>query len=76
MTKNEFFGGSYGCGDKVCYKGEIYLVHSTDFEEALFAIDICNDPDHLSWVRCENVEFIPYTKADVINVDFSFGADK
>jgi len=67
MTKNDFFSSRYGYGDKVCYKGNIYLVYSADFEEALFAIDLCNDPENLSWVRCESVEFIPYGGTNVVN---------
>lgn len=61
MTQEEFNKTSFGNGDKVEYNKKIYLVHSVDFIEALFAIDVCNDIENLSWVRCESVEFIPWS---------------
>jgi len=60
MTKAEFLNSSYGGKDKVEYKGLIYDIYQVDFEERLFAINQYNDEDNLSWVRCENVEFIPW----------------
>jgi len=63
MTVEEFMNSRFGAGDKVKYKGVIYTVYSTDFEEALFAIDVCDDFENLSWVRCDNVEFIPFINA-------------
>lgn len=58
MTLEEFNNTGYGGGDKVAYHGNTYPVHRVDFTEALFAIDNYNDPENLSWVRCENVKFI------------------
>lgn len=58
MTLTEFMNIRIGGGDKVKYDGGIYLIYRTDFQEALFAINTCDDLDNLSWVRCENCEFI------------------
>ena len=61
MNIEDFKKTSFGNGDKVEYNGKIYPVVSVDFIELLFAIDDCDNPDHLSWVRCENADFIPWS---------------
>jgi hypothetical protein len=59
----EFMNSSYGGGDTAIYKGKEYPVFSVDFEEQLVAIpspyEGC-DENEIQWVRCENIEIIPF----------------
>ncbi len=63
MTRDEFNSATFGAGDKVFYlkDGVTYPVASVDFVEGLFGYLLDeNDPDHVSWARCESVNFIPF----------------
>ena len=40
----------------VSHKGRVYQVVMVDFEEAILGIDMFEDIDNLSYVRCESVE--------------------
>ncbi len=60
MTVEEFDKTRFGAGDKARYKGENYLIGSVDFEERLIALYENNE--EYTWVRCENIEFIPFNK--------------
>lgn len=63
MTKEEFNNQGFGAGDKAKYNkdGNIYDVASVDFGEQLIGL-LMNisggEPDGISWVRCENVDYI------------------
>lgn len=63
MTKKEFNNTSFGKGDTAVYNGKEYPVGSVDFEEQLIGlvmeIEGGDNPEERTWVRCENVEFIP-----------------
>lgn len=62
MTKQEFNNTSFGNGDTAVYKGKEYPVGAVDFEEQLLGLAYVTeggDPEERTWVRCENVEFIP-----------------
>lgn len=58
-----FMDRSFGGGDRVIYKGKQYPIISVDFEEQLVGIpspyEGC-DENEIQWVRCENVEIIPF----------------
>ncbi len=63
MTAEEFDKQSFGAKDKARYKdGNVYNVATVDFEEQLIGL-LMNvsggEPDDVSWVRCENVEYMP-----------------
>lgn len=63
MSQEEFEKQRFGAGDKATYKdGNTYVVASVDFEEKLIGL-LMNisggEPDDISWVRCENVDYIP-----------------
>lgn len=62
MTQEEFNQTSFGNGDRAIYKNKVYPVASVDFEENLIGL-LMNisggEEGDISWVRCENVEFIP-----------------
>ena len=63
MTTEEFNSTSFGAGDRAIYKGIVADVASVDFEEQLIGLHLKisgGDPFDISWVRCENVEFIPF----------------
>lgn len=70
MTIEEFNNQGFGAGDKAKYKdGNIYNVASVDFEEQLIGLDIeieGDDEDIITWVRCENVDYIPESSRNVI----------
>ena len=57
MTVNEFSLTRWTAGMTARYDGEIYPIVSCDFDEQLIALKgvVQNDPDAISWVRCENV---------------------
>jgi len=62
MTQEEFKKTSFGNGDSAKYKNKIYQIAQVDFEEMLIGM-LMNIPGgdwtEISWVRCENIEFIP-----------------
>lgn len=63
MTLEEFKKTRMGAGDKFKYSkdGNIYDIVALDFDEALFAYWPENQQQEtMWWVRCENVEFIPF----------------
>lgn len=64
MTTEEFDRQSFGKGDKAKYKdGNIYDVAIVDFEERIIGLLMNIDgaePNEVSFVRCENVEYIPF----------------
>lgn len=58
MTQSEFQKTSFGRGDKVEYRGNMYLLAAVDFEEQLIGFVSEEDFDsgdyEYSWARCEN----------------------
>lgn len=63
MTIEQFNKQGFGAGDKALYKdGKVYDVATVDFEEQLIGL-LMNipggEPDDVSWVRCESVEYMP-----------------
>jgi len=63
MTQEEFNNASFTSGDKAIYQGKECPIVQIDFLEQLFGIDFFDDTENLSWVRCENVEYIPLVQA-------------
>lgn len=65
MTTEEFDKQAFGAGDKAKYKGDIYDITTVDFGERLIGL-LMNisgaEPYDVSWVRCENVEYISAKK--------------
>ena len=63
MTTEQFDKQGFGAGDKVRYKdGNVYDVATVDFDERLIGLLMHisgGEPDDVSWVRCENVDYIP-----------------
>lgn len=66
---SKFMDSRFGGGDRAIYKGKHYPIISVDFEEQLVCIpspyEGCDEND-IQWVRCENVEIIPF-RAEVKN---------
>ena len=59
MTIEEFNAQRFGAGDRAIYNGKIYDVASCDFEEQLIGlVGVVEGSEEISWVRCENVEYI------------------
>lgn len=62
MTEAEFDKQSFGAGDKARYTdGQVYDVAQVDFQERLIGLLMHisgGEPDDISWVRCENVEYL------------------
>ena len=63
MTEAEFDKQVFGAGDKARYTdGQIYDVATVDFQERLIGllmhISGAESEDEVSWVRCENVEYM------------------
>jgi hypothetical protein len=58
MTQEEFRNHGFGAGDRFKIDGEMFPVASVNFGEALIGIDRYEDPDDLSWHRCESGELI------------------
>ena len=61
VTTEEFSKQSFGAGDKARYKDGIYVVATVDFDEQLIGLLLNisgGEPDDVSWVRCENVDYI------------------
>ena len=58
MSIEEFDKTSWRGGDAVFFDGEIFPVASVDFDEKLIGIirEIENDPDQITWKRCENCD--------------------
>ena len=54
MTREEFNNHSFGASDKFTYEGSLYDIVGVHFTEALVGIDMFDDPDDLTWVRCES----------------------
>ena len=58
MTIEQFNATGWTAGMKARYTdGEIYAIASCDFGEHLVGLKgvVQNEPDEVSWVRCENV---------------------
>ena len=65
MTIQEFNETRFGKGDKAIYKDENYAIATLDFEEKLIGLHgVCLgvDDDDVTWVRCENIEFIQFNE--------------
>lgn len=66
MTLDQFDSTRFGAGDKAKYRdGNVYDIATVDFEERLIGLLMHisgGDPEDVSWVRCENVEHIPFKK--------------
>jgi len=62
MTIEQFNKTGFTGKMKCRFQGEIYGVASVDFEEKLIGIyeeiQGCDNPDEISWKRCENIEII------------------
>jgi hypothetical protein len=62
MTQEEMKQARFGNGDTAKYRNRIYPIASIDFGENLIGL-LMNIPGgdecDISWVRCENVEFLP-----------------
>ena len=55
MTREEFNTTEFTASMKFKHKdGGTYPIVAIDFEEGLFGIDRYDDPEDLSWVRCES----------------------
>jgi hypothetical protein len=54
MTREDFNKHSFSADTVFKYKGIIYDVVSLHFIEGLLGLDIYNDPNNLTWVRCES----------------------
>ncbi|MGB4820368.1 MAG: hypothetical protein WBP33_14760 [Saprospiraceae bacterium] len=58
----EFNNQRFGSGDKVRYRdGNIYEIASLDFTENLIGLKMNisgGEPDDVTWVRYENVEYL------------------
>ena len=66
MNIEEFQNTRMGPGDKFRKNsdGEVYDIVSIDFEESLFAYRADSEQkEAMWWVRCENVEFIPFDRS-------------
>lgn len=62
MTIQEFNKTRFASGDRVIYKGKKFVICTLDFEEALIGFDMDlegAEPETISWVRCENCEYLP-----------------
>jgi len=63
MTQQEFDSAMFGKGDKAKYKdGETYPIAQLDFDERLIGLLMeipGGEEGDVSWVRCENIEYIP-----------------
>jgi len=63
MTIDQFNKSRFGTGDKAKYTdGKTYVVAQVDFEEQLLGLLMEIDggeEGEVSWVRCENVNYIP-----------------
>jgi hypothetical protein len=63
MTIEQFNNTSFGKEDKCIYKRGEYLIASLDFEEKLIGlllyIEGSKYENEITWVRCENIEYIP-----------------
>ena len=71
MTIEEFNNTRFGNGDQAVYNkdGIRYQIKSLDFDEKL--VGIITDSDNLvdgelTWVRCENINYIPSIKVRII----------
>ena len=59
MTIGEFDATGWHCGMKAEYRGKVYDIGSTDFEERLVGLcGVVQGSDDLTWVRCENISII------------------
>lgn len=63
MTIEEFNKNGFIAGDFAKYKdGNYYDIASVDFDEKLIGLLMRisgGEPDEITWVRCENCEYIP-----------------
>ena len=61
MTIEEFNATGWKPGMMAEYHGETFRIASCDFEEKLVGLIglIRNEPDEISWVRCENITMTP-----------------
>ena len=67
MTTEQFGRQSFGAGDKARYKnGKVYDVATVDFEEQLIGLRMNisgGEEGDVTWVRCENVEYLQWAVA-------------
>ncbi len=66
MTIEQFNKTRFGAGDRAIYlkDGNTYDVAMVDFQEQLIGLQMNisgGDPDDVTWVRCENVEYLSKT---------------
>ena len=64
MTIDTFNQTRWGAKMKAIYDGKTYDIASVDFQEQLVGIheNLDHDnPDEVSWKRCENIELDPTT---------------
>ena len=60
MTRDEFNNTKFTANTTALKDGEWHPVVMIDFEEAILGLDMFNDSDNLSYVRCESVEVSPF----------------
>ncbi len=58
MEQEDFDKTQFKAGMRVNYKGAEYPVVGVNFEERLLGLGDDFENDDLTWVRCENAEFI------------------
>lgn len=58
MTREEFNNTQWGANMRLKNKRGIFDLVAVAFEEALVALDDCNDIDNPTWYRCESVELV------------------
>lgn len=62
MTITQFDQTGFTGNMKCRYDGKTYCIASVDFQEKLIGIyeeiQGCDNPDEISWKRCENIELI------------------
>ncbi len=76
LTLEKFNKQGFGAKDEAIYKGKKYKVASVDFDEALIGLFLNisgGEPGDVSWVRCENVIYVPYEGGRKRTVELSEG---
>jgi len=58
MTREEFNNYSFGAGTKFKYEERVCPVVALHFPEALLGLDMFDDTNDLTWVRCESGEIV------------------
>ncbi len=56
MTREGFNNHEFKAGTTFSYEGETYDVVALHFKEGLLGLDMFDDKDDLTWVRCESGE--------------------